>query len=103
MVPAVSDDVKSVEPSFLHTFFLGIAAWSFQCYNSVFCSDTIATVNPIKFIHQVREELAKVSWPNRKDTLNMTVIVLGVSVAVGLYVGGLDAVFTSLFDIIIRR
>lgn len=33
----------------------------------------------------------------------MTLIVLGVSVAVGLYVGGLDAVFTSLFDYIIKR
>ncbi|MBI5151066.1 MAG: preprotein translocase subunit SecE [Candidatus Pacebacteria bacterium] len=60
-------------------------------------------MNPITFIHQVREELAKVTWPSRKETLNMTLIVLGVSVAVGLYVGGLDAVFTSLFDYIIKR
>jgi preprotein translocase subunit SecE len=60
-------------------------------------------MNPIKFMQQVREELAKVTWPNRKDTLNMTAVVVGVSVAVGLYVGGLDAVFASLFQIIIQR
>ncbi|MEK7458421.1 MAG: preprotein translocase subunit SecE [Patescibacteria group bacterium] len=60
-------------------------------------------MNPLSFISQVREELAKVSWPNRKDTLNMTLVVIAVSLGVGLYVGGLDAAFTSLFDFIIRR
>ena len=60
-------------------------------------------MNPITFVHQVREELAKVTWPNRKEAFSMTLIVLGVSAAVGLYVGGLDALFTTLFDAIIRR
>jgi len=60
-------------------------------------------VNPITFFHQVREELAKVSWPDRKSALSMTLVVIGVSAAVGLYVGGLDALFTTLFNAIIRQ
>lgn len=32
----------------------------------------------------------------------MTVIVLGVSLAVGLYVGGLDYLFTNLLGLILK-
>lgn len=60
-------------------------------------------MNPLSFLHQVREELAKVTWPTRQETLTMTMIVVGVSIAVGLYVGGLDTLFTALFDTFIRR
>jgi len=60
-------------------------------------------MNPLSFLHQVREELVKVTWPTRQETLTMTLIVVGVSIAVGLYVGGLDTLFTALFETFIRR
>jgi preprotein translocase subunit SecE len=37
-------------------------------------------------------ELRKVSWPDRQTVTNLTLIVIGVSVAVGAYIAGLDSV-----------
>lgn len=63
----------------------------------------LVSMNPIKYFRQVREELAKVTWPTRQSTINMTLMVVGVSMAVGIYVGGLDSLFTSLFDYAIKQ
>jgi preprotein translocase subunit SecE len=38
-------------------------------------------------------ELKKVAWPSRDTVLNLTLIVVGVSVAVGAYIFALDQVF----------
>jgi preprotein translocase SecE subunit len=35
-------------------------------------------------------ELRKVSWPDRQTVLNLTLIVIGVSIAVGAYIAILD-------------
>ncbi len=36
------------------------------------------------------DELKKVSWPSRKETIRLTSVVLGVSLIIGLYVGIID-------------
>ena len=38
-------------------------------------------------------ELKKVAWPSRDTVLNLTLIVVGVSVAVGSYIFALDQIF----------
>lgn len=60
-------------------------------------------VNPITFIKEVRAELAKVVWPSRSSVIKMTVVVIGVSLAIGLYIGGLDFVFTQITDFLIKK
>jgi preprotein translocase SecE subunit len=35
-------------------------------------------------------ELRKVSWPDRQTVINLTLIVIGVSIAVGAYIAILD-------------
>ena len=60
-------------------------------------------MNPITYLRQVTEELSKVSWPTRKEALNMTFVVIGVSAVVGIYVGGLDSLFTVILDYILKR
>lgn len=57
---------------------------------------------PIIFLQQVRDELGKVVWPTRKQTIKLTVLVIGVSVAVGFFVGGLDIIFIKLVDTLLR-
>ena len=37
-------------------------------------------------------ELRKVSWPDRQTVVNLTLIVIGVSIAVGAYIAILDQV-----------
>ena len=38
-------------------------------------------------------ELKKVAWPSRDTVLNLTLIVVGVSVAVGAYIFAMDQIF----------
>ena len=37
-------------------------------------------------------ELRKVSWPDRQTVINLTLIVIGVSIVVGAYIAILDSV-----------
>ncbi len=50
----------------------------------------------ITFFKEVRMEMKKVNWPTREQTLRYTLIVLGVSVAVALFLGGMDFIFNLL-------
>ncbi len=50
----------------------------------------------ITFIKEARIELKKVNWPTKNQTINYTLIVVGVSVAVALFLGGLDYLFGGL-------
>jgi len=49
----------------------------------------------ITFIKEAREELKKVSWPTREQTVRYTGLVIGVSLAVALFLGILDMIFSS--------
>jgi preprotein translocase SecE subunit len=51
-----------------------------------------------QFLKESWSELKKVSWPNRMQVRNLTVLVFVVSFVVGLYITVAD----SFFDIVIR-
>ncbi len=50
----------------------------------------------ITFLKEVRLEMKKVNWPTRKETIRYTLIVIGISVAVAIFLGGFDFIFTTL-------
>ena len=52
-----------------------------------------------RFINESWSELKKVSWPNRLQVRNLTVLVFVVSFVVGLYITMADTVF----DFVIRK
>ncbi len=56
---------------------------------------------PVKFLQETFSELRKVIWPTRQEVLRLTLIVITISVAVGLYIGGLDLVFTNFMKVIL--
>ena len=43
-------------------------------------------------------ELGRVNWPSREQTTRYTLIIIGVSLAVALFLGGLDYVFSWLLN-----
>ena len=55
----------------------------------------------IQYFKEVRVELDKVTWPSREQTIEKTIMVVVVSIAVGLYIGGLDLLFTWLTKLFI--
>jgi len=52
----------------------------------------------ITFLKEVRLEMKKVNWPSREQTIRYTLIVIGVSAAVAIYLGGLDFIFNTLLN-----
>ena len=46
-------------------------------------------------------ELKKVAWPTRETVIRLTLLVLGVSVAIGVYIYVLDRIFNTLVDQVI--
>ncbi len=48
------------------------------------------------------EELKKVSWPSKKDTLKYTYAVIGLSAALALFFGALDYVLNIGFELLLK-
>jgi len=59
-------------------------------------------ITPLKFINQSKQELKKVIWPTKKQVINFTSVVVGISIITGLFIGGLDYLFTQLVGLIIK-
>ncbi|OHA15906.1 MAG: preprotein translocase subunit SecE [Candidatus Tagabacteria bacterium RIFCSPLOWO2_01_FULL_42_9] len=57
----------------------------------------------INYLKETRAELRHVNWPNRKTTIRLTLLVIGVSFAVAAYLGLFDKIFTSLLNIFIFK
>jgi preprotein translocase subunit SecE len=70
---------KSDKPNFLQRWWIGIRRWF---------NETIG-------------ELRKVKWPTRKEAVNLTIIVIVVTIAMAIFLGGLDFIFTRLMALII--
>ncbi|MDP3955481.1 MAG: preprotein translocase subunit SecE [bacterium] len=60
-------------------------------------------VSPAKFLAEVRGELSKVIWPTRPELIRLTALVIGISLIVGIYIGGLDLIFTKVMEVILQR
>jgi len=50
----------------------------------------------------ILDELKKVSWPSRKDTIRLTSIVIGVSLIIGLYVGIIDILLAKGLEVVTK-
>ena len=53
-----------------------------------------------RYLEEVWSELKKVSWPNREQVRNLTVLVFAISFVVGLYITVLDSIFQGLLGLI---
>ena len=56
---------------------------------------------PTVFIKEVKTELTKVNWPTKNQAVRLTLIVIGVSVAVGIFIGILDYLLTKVMALIL--
>ncbi len=59
--------------------------------------------NIFNFLKEVKEELNKVVWPTRDQTIRYTILVIVVAVVVGAILGGLDYFLTILTDFLIKN
>lgn len=59
-------------------------------------------MNPAKFFGDVKSELLKVTWPTKNQVVRLTGVVIIISLIVGLFVGGLDLLFTKVIELIVK-
>jgi len=52
----------------------------------------------VTFFQEVKMEMKKVNWPTKKETIRYTLIVIAISIAVAIYLGGLDFIFTTILN-----
>ncbi len=52
------------------------------------------------FLAGVRNEMARVTWPSRKEVYATTVVVILVSILFGVYLWGVDLLLSSLLRVL---
>jgi len=55
------------------------------------------------YLKESIEEMKKVTWPTKKETYNYTILVIGISLGVAIFLGALDYIFTQAFQLLIYR
>ena len=56
-----------------------------------------------EFFREVRNEMKRVTWPSRREVYATTVVVILTSVFFGLYLFGVDLVFSAGVQWVLRR
>ncbi len=66
-------------------------------------SGFLSTDNVVfKYLKETRAELYKVSWPTRREALNLTLIVVAVTLVMAVLLGALDYTFAQLMGLIVK-
>lgn len=52
--------------------------------------------SPAAFLRQVKQEVAKITWPTRQETTQMTVVVIIASLVMAVFFGVVDALSLRL-------
>ncbi len=57
----------------------------------------------LDFLNSFKVELTKVVWPTRQQTLKLTLIVIIVTISVGFFIGGIDALLTKALELLLTK
>ena len=62
----------------------------------------MAKTNPVEFFREVRQEVARVTWPTRKETAVTTAMVFVMVFIAALFFFVVDQVLSNLIRILLR-
>ncbi|HEX9817913.1 MAG TPA: preprotein translocase subunit SecE [Patescibacteria group bacterium] len=57
----------------------------------------------LQYFREVVQELKKVSWPSRRETLGLTLLVVSITTLAALYIASLDLSFQKMMAAILQR
>ncbi|MBP5534590.1 MAG: preprotein translocase subunit SecE [Alphaproteobacteria bacterium] len=61
----------------------------------------MAKISPAAFLRQVKQEFAKITWPTRQETTQVSVIVIIVCLILAAFFGVVDALSAKIVSIIL--
>lgn len=53
------------------------------------------------FLRESRQELKRVNWPTRQETIRYTLFVIGISLVIAIFLGVFDFIFIRILEIIL--
>ncbi|MFA6098247.1 MAG: preprotein translocase subunit SecE [Patescibacteria group bacterium] len=56
----------------------------------------------VAYIKESRDELKKVVWPSRKETIKYTLLVIGISLGTALFLGAVDFGLNIVLEKVIK-
>ena len=59
-------------------------------------------INTFKYVQQVRNEVSKIVWPTRKETMTTTIMVFIMSALIALFFFIIDTITSNILDIILK-
>lgn len=51
-----------------------------------------------RWYQDTASEMRKIVWPDRETTKNLTIVVIGISVVLGILLGGIDYILQAIFE-----
>ena len=54
----------------------------------------------IQFLQEVRTEFKNISWPKKETLIQLTFVVISISIIISLILGGFDFIFTQSINLI---
>jgi preprotein translocase subunit SecE len=54
--------------------------------------------NVAKYLKESKHELGKVIWPNKNELTKYSLLVIGVSLVLAAFMGGVDLIFSSILE-----
>ncbi len=55
----------------------------------------------LRFVSESYQELKRVTWPTREETMRLTLMVIAVAAAIGAFLSVVDLIFARLIDTIL--
>lgn len=52
------------------------------------------------YLQDTMAEMRKITWPDQETTRNLTVVVIGISIVLGILLGGIDFLLVQLLELI---
>jgi preprotein translocase subunit SecE len=56
-----------------------------------------------RYLREMRGELRKVTWPSRDESRRLTAIVLGVTIAMAIFLWVFDSIFSNVIEFLIQQ
>jgi preprotein translocase subunit SecE len=54
------------------------------------------------FIADTVEELKRVTWPTKQETIRLTLVVVGISLIIGAYIGIIDVLLAKALELLTK-
>lgn len=57
--------------------------------------------SPAQFVRQVKQEISKITWPTRSETMQGSLVVIVMSVLVALFLFLIDMMFAKIIQVVL--